>query len=200
MNHVLLGRIFLLSIIAFKADATDLNLTTDLVVPTKITADPPDSFKRGSELTLKAKFAANKVPPVGGFCKEPAFVARIYDAKLVKDELPRASRDTTHIPFKQVTPYIQQSSAPLEPLPTLSALAIERTFEPLVMPRRTRVPRLFIGLFRSCRFVRPVDINQATGTLINNEEFSGSYIGGTSFRLDCGTSSKVTQFCVYRPE
>ncbi len=200
MNHVPLGRIFLLSIIAFKADATNLSLTTDLVVPTKITADPPDSFKQGSELTLKAKFAANKVPPVGALCKEPAFVARIYDAKLVKDELPRTIRDTTHVPFKQVTPYIQQSSAPIEPLPTLGAVGIERTFEPLVMPPKTRVPRLFIGLFRSCQLVKPVDINQATGTLINNEEVSGSYIGGTFFRRDCGPSSKVAQFCVYRPE
>jgi hypothetical protein len=171
-----------------------------LVVPTKITAKPPDSFSRGNSVTFQATFAANRIPPIkAGPCQHPGFAIRLYDAKLVENEEgPRISPDTTHLnAVKPVTPYIQESVAPFEPLSGPDALTIEKTFEPLKFPAKktARLKRIYVGLFRTCDLATPKDIDE-TLNIIYDDALSGSYIGGSFFKLDCPKGS----MCIYRPE
>ena len=113
---------------------------SQLAIPTKINAVPADSFRGGNTITMKATFAKALVPPVGPLCRNRSFVVRLYDAKLVENEQPRISPDTTHPDaIKPVTPYLQQSPAPYEPLSGPNELTIEKTFEPFVLPANGRI-------------------------------------------------------------
>ena len=172
----------------------------DLVVPTRITAVPPDSFRRGNTITLKATFAANKVRPFSGVCQNPGFAVRVYDAKLVENEQgPRISPDTTHLEaVKPVTPYLQQSVAPLAPVSGPNAMTVEKTFEPFAMPgnkRTARLSRLYVGLFQTCDLSTPKDI-RSDPNIIYSDALTGSYIGGTYFKANCTKMSA----CIYQPE
>jgi len=193
-NPIAFGMFFLAAI------ASQAGGAGHLVVPTKITATPSDSFRRGQTVTLGATFAANRVPPPGSICSDPTFAVRVYDAKLVETDPPRISRDTTHKPVKPVTPYLQQSGAPVNPLPGPNATTVEKTFEPFVLPAKktARMSRLYVGLFQICGVATPKGINDAGDAIIYDDELNGSYIGGTFFRADC--TGKPASVCIYRPE
>lgn len=166
-----------------------------LAIPTKITPVPEDSFRGANTITLKATFAKGLVPPISaGPCYRPAFVIRIYDAKLVANEPgPRISPDATH----PVTPYLQQTAAPYNPLDGSNPLTVEKTFEPFVLPAKktARLSRLFLGLFHTCDIAVPKDIDESGTSIIYNDTLRGGYIGGVFFRRECRGGP-----CIYRPE
>jgi hypothetical protein len=171
---------------------------SNLVVPLKITAAPPDSFRSGNTITIKATFAANTIPPAGGSCQHPGFTVRLYDAKLVETDPPRISPDTNHSPVKPVTPYLQQSGVPFEPLSGPNALTVEKIFEPFLMPakRTRRLSRLYVGLFRTCDISKPKGIDETGTEIVYADALMGSYTGGAFFRVKCTTRS----LCAYQPE
>lgn len=177
----------------------------DLAVPTKITVVPADSFRGGNTVTVKASFATNKFVWDALLCQQPSFMVRLYNAKAWANDPdgPRSSADTTHQDaIKPVTPYLQQSGAPWDPLPASNEVRAERTFEPMVLPVKTlvRVPRLYIGLFRTCQFFSPEDINPDQEAIIYSTSVTGTLLGGTFFRRDCGAGGEKGGQCVYRPE
>lgn len=171
----------------------------ELVVPTKITVVPPESFRRGARITLKATFAADRTPDLSGLCEDRGFAVRIYDAKRVEAEPPRVSAESNSGQVIPVTPYLQQSGAPLLPLPGPEETTVEKIFEPCVVPAKktARMPRLFVALFQVCGAVTAKGIDETGRSVIYDDPLNGSYRGGTFFRVDC--TGKPSS-CVYRPE
>ena len=171
----------------------------DLVVRTKISAVPPESFKRGADVMLAATFQADNIPTLSGACGDRGFAIRVYDAALVVVNPPRISADTFDPSGKPVTPYLQQAGAPEEPKSGPNAVTAEKRFEAVNVPLRrpARLPRLYVGLFHICGASLVKGINESGTGLIHDDPLNGSYMGGTFFTAHCAGTPRL---CTYRPE
>ena len=159
------------------------------VVRLKITAVPSDSFRMGNSVTLKATFAKEGVVPLSPVCKDQGFVLRIYDASKVPNDGVRHVADSNH----PITPYLQETVAPYQPLSGPNTMTIEKTFEPFVIRTTGKPPRrLYLGLFRACGAAIGKD---HTDTIIYYTPLDGGFLHGTYFRFKCTGGQ-----CAFRQE
>jgi hypothetical protein len=182
--------------LAFAASANQAGRAGDLVIPTRITVDPADSFRRGQSITIKATF--RPIPRLALCQDDQWFAVRIYDPKVVPAGGPLYFEKTQ--PPQPLTPYIAQAGTPYDPPTGADPTKADKTFETFVMPikKTARLSRLFIGLFHTCGRVDTPKTQDGT-TVIGPHAGTASYIGGTFFRADCGKKGPEG-FCTYRPE
>lgn len=170
-----------------------------LAVPLRFTAVPPESFRPGASVTLKATFAADLRPTGnGGACGQTYFVIRVYDAKRVARTQIHFQPDVDAKPPIPVTPYLQQSGGTKDPTPQPGVTALEEVFEPFVFPAKVtrNITRIFVALGQSCDAAKPVDID-LTGSIIFDKPLNAGYLGGAFFSRKC---SGAPIRCVYSQE
>ncbi len=172
---------------------------THLAIPVKIEALPEQSFVRGRPVTLKATFAKDAVMKLGGLCQGQGFAIRVYDANTVAhDQVVHVTNDSTH--SIKVTPYLQQTGVEFDPLTGPDDVRAVKEFPAFKLKAQKRLTpaRIYAALFRTCDAIaRPVDVDRTAGTILYDNELTGTYIGGTFFNAKCdGSPTK----CWYQPE
>ena len=159
---------------------------TELVIPTKIVANP-QLFSRGQVISMKASF--KQLALVCGPKASNGFELRLYDEKDVSNE-------PIYLKSKE-TKYIARSIATVGPKAEDTDKKVERDFEQFQIPPNAPA-RVYAVVWRTCSWrIRKGPYDPP----IYEDKLNTKRIGGQFFKFSCPGESKIpTGKCAYRPE